>query len=137
MTLSSEIPVPSLTLMTDWSDVFPNEAVKMSCGMNHGSDWIYTWYKDGQLVQVDNVSFDTNGATLSINSASAAHAGEYKCKGHLNDRSVSSSSSLGCNLTVYGELSVLDLTKNVRFKSAKPIIMALFTNPQRKNQESH
>lgn len=110
MALSSEIPVPSLKLMTAWFDVFPEETVKMSCGMDYSSDWTYTWYKDGQLVQADNVvSFDTNEATLSIYSASAAHAGEYKCKGHLNDRSVSSSSSSGLILTVYGEFSVLDV----------------------------
>lgn len=105
--MSLEIPVPSLKPLTPWLDVFPTESVKLSCGMDGSSDWTYTWYRDGQKVQADNVvSFDSNEATLSIYSASAAHAGQYKCKGHLNERSVSSSiSSSGITLTVYGEFS--------------------------------
>ncbi|XP_070825108.1 cell adhesion molecule CEACAM5 [Chaetodon trifascialis] len=97
-----EIPVPSVKQLRPWLDVFPTERVKLSCGLNDSSEWIYTWSKDGQLVQADNiVSFDSNGATLSISSASAAHAGQYNCKGHLKDRSVSRSSDSGLTLTVY------------------------------------
>lgn len=103
----SEIPVPSLKLLTRWSDVFPAETVAMKCEMDDSSDWTFTWYNDGLMVQADNVvSFDANEASLSINSASAAHAGTYRCMGHLNKRSVSSSHSSEHNLTVYGEFSL-------------------------------
>ncbi|XP_031700313.1 titin [Anarrhichthys ocellatus] len=99
-----EIPIPSLNLITSWFHVFPTESVKLSCGMDGSLNWIYTWYKHRQVVQADNVvSFDSNGATLSIRSASAKHVGQYNCKGHLNDRSVGSNFSSGLTLNVYGE----------------------------------
>lgn len=84
--------------------MFPTETVKMKCEMNDSSDWTFTWYKGAQMVQADNVvSFDSNEASLSINSASAAHEGIYQCVGHLNERSVSSNLSSEHVLTVYGE----------------------------------
>ena len=100
-----EIPVPHLENMTPWLDVFPTESVKLSCGMQGGSGWTFTWYKAGEKVQADDaVSFDLDGSTLSISSASAKHEGPYKCRGHLQDRSVSNYSST-LTLTVYGEVS--------------------------------
>lgn len=87
--------------------MFPAETVEMKCEMNDSSDWTFTWYKDGQMIRADDVvSFDSNEASLSINSASAAHAGTYHCMGHLNKRSVSSSNSSEHILTVYGEFSL-------------------------------
>ncbi|XP_044065660.1 basement membrane-specific heparan sulfate proteoglycan core protein isoform X2 [Siniperca chuatsi] len=116
-----EIPLPSLKLITPWLDVFPTEIVKMSCGMNGSSGWTYTWYKEGQKVQADNVvSFDSNGATLSINSASAAHAGRYKCNGHLKDRSVSSSFSPELTLRVYDKKPTVILTQDPDYKVMFP-----------------
>ncbi|XP_040007920.1 hemicentin-1 isoform X2 [Xiphias gladius] len=117
----SEIPVPTLKPMTQWLDVFPTESVKLSCGMQRGSDWIYMWYKDGQKVQADNtVSFDLNGATLSISSASAKHAGQYHCKGHLQDRSVSSSASSELTLTVYDKIPSVTLTQDPEYNVMFP-----------------
>nr|XP_046252037.1 titin isoform X2 [Scatophagus argus] len=108
-----EIPVPSLKLITSWSDVFPDESVKLSCGLNRSSEWTYTWYKDGQQVQADNVvSFESRGATLSIQSASAAHAGQYKCMGNLKHRSVSSRFSSGLNLSVYDKKPTVTLMQD-------------------------
>ena len=76
----------------------------MSCEMTDSLTWTYAWYKDGQEVHAGQVvSFDTNKATLFINSASASFRGEYKCKGRLNDRPVSTNYSSGVILTVYGE----------------------------------
>ncbi|XP_032376618.1 sialoadhesin [Etheostoma spectabile] len=116
-----EIPVPSLKLATPWLDVFPTESVKLSCGMDGTSDWTYTWDKDGQQVRADIVaSFDSNGATLSISSASAAHAGQYNCKGHLKDRSLSSSSSSGLTLKVYDKKPTVILTQYPEYKVMFP-----------------
>ncbi|XP_031167297.2 titin-like isoform X1 [Sander lucioperca] len=117
----SEIPVPSLKLVTPWLDVFPTERVKLSCVMDGTSDWTYTWYRDGQQVLADGtVSFDSNGATLSISSASAAHVGQYSCKGHLNDRSVSSNSSPGLTLKVYDKKPTVILTQDPEYKVMFP-----------------
>ncbi|XP_035864206.1 carcinoembryonic antigen-related cell adhesion molecule 5-like isoform X4 [Sander lucioperca] len=116
-----EIPVPSLKLVTPWLDVFPTERVKLSCVMDGTSDWTYTWYRDGQQVLADGtVSFDSNGATLSISSASAAHVGQYSCKGHLNDRSVSSNSSPGLTLKVYDKKPTVILTQDPEYKVMFP-----------------
>ncbi|XP_056278742.1 titin-like isoform X2 [Pseudoliparis swirei] len=115
-----EIPIPSLKLITPWSDIFLTESVKLNCGMNGSPDWIYTWYKNRQEVQVDKVaSVDSNGATLSIRSASAERAGQYNCKGHLNDRSVNSSFSSGLTLTVYKKPGIT-LTQDPEYKVMFP-----------------
>lgn len=101
---SSEIPVPSLKLITPWFDVFPNESVTFNCGMDGSADWKYMWFKDGKLVQEDNTaSFDSDAASLSISSASASHQGQYSCSGKLKSRTVSSVFSEGLTLDVYGE----------------------------------
>lgn len=98
------IPAPEVKKQMLWSDVFPTENVSLRCEMNGSSDWTFMWYKDGQAVRAGQVvSFDTNKATLFISSASPAFQGEYKCKGHLNSRSVSTNSSSGVILSVYGE----------------------------------
>lgn len=110
---SSEIPVPSLKLLTPWLDVFPSESVHMSCGMNDSSDWTYTWYKDDERVRTESFFAVDSRGSLFMNSTSAVCSGEYSCKGHLNSRSVSSKSSSGLLLTVYGEC--LLLKKKVAF----------------------
>ncbi|XP_030278896.1 obscurin [Sparus aurata] len=116
-----EIPVPSLKKSTPWSDVFPDESVKFSCEMKDSSDWIYTWYRDGQEVQADGVvSFDSSRATLSINSASPVHAGQYTCMGSLNGRSVSSRKSSGFNLTVHDKKPSVTLTQDPEYKVMFP-----------------
>ncbi|XP_074538362.1 obscurin isoform X1 [Halichoeres trimaculatus] len=108
----SEIPVPSLEKVSSWLDVFPEESVKLSCGMNNSSGWTYTWTRDGQKVGPGGVvSFDQSGSTLSIKSATHAHKGLYKCKGELKERSVSSIYNTGLSLTVYAEKPRITLTQ--------------------------
>ncbi|AWP09726.1 putative titin-like [Scophthalmus maximus] len=119
--LVSEIPLPDLKQTTQWLDVFPSESVKLSCDMQRGSDWTYTWRKDGQKVQADDiVSFDSNGKTLSISSASAKHAGQYNCNGHLQGRSVISNSSPELTLTVYDKKPNVVLTQDPGYKVMFP-----------------
>ncbi|XP_029291378.1 hemicentin-1 [Cottoperca gobio] len=112
-----EIPVPSVQQITDWMDVFPTESVKLSCNMSDSSDWIYTWYKDEKEVQAP---FDSKGATLTITSASAAHEGQYKCKGHLNERSVSSRLGSGLSLKVYDKKPEVILTQDPEYNVMFP-----------------
>lgn len=101
-----EIPVPSLKNMTQWLDVFPTESVRLSCNMREGSDWKYTWERNGEKINHNDVTLDPSAATLTISSASAKHKGQYKCKGHLEGRLVQSSSSAPLILKVYGEFSL-------------------------------
>ncbi|XP_074538363.1 obscurin-like protein 1 isoform X2 [Halichoeres trimaculatus] len=108
----SEIPVPSSKKEPSWLDVFPEESVQLSCGMDSGSGWTYTWTRDGQKVGPGGVvSFDQSGSTLSIKSATSANKGLYKCKGELKDRSVSSIYNSGLTLTVYAEKPRITLTQ--------------------------
>ncbi|XP_035014936.2 titin [Hippoglossus stenolepis] len=116
-----EIPVPHLENMTQWLDVFPTESVKLSCGMQRGSGWTYTWYKAGEKVKPDDaVSFDPDGSTLSISSASAKHEGPYKCRGHLQDRSINSRTGSKLTLTVYAKMPSVVLTQDPEYKVMFP-----------------
>ncbi|XP_059190177.1 titin [Centropristis striata] len=116
-----EIPVPSLTLITPWLDVFPGEGVKMGCAMQNSSDWTYTWYKGGQQIKADSfVSFDSNGATLSISSASVARAQQFTCQGHLKGRSVNSMFSPGLTLKVHDENPTVKLMQDPEYKVMFP-----------------
>lgn len=102
--LSLEIPVPSLSRVTGWLDVFPTERVELRCEIPGSLSWTYSWYKDtNEIGAGQGWLFDSNRATLTIDSASAKHKGQYTCKGQLKDRSVTSNSSPELSLTVYGK----------------------------------
>ncbi|KAK2851437.1 hypothetical protein Q5P01_007713 [Channa striata] len=112
------IPVPSLNKSTQWLDVFPSESVKLTCGITVGSDWTYTWQKDDQKVQADGtVSFELNGATLAIGSASDKHQGRYKCSGHIRGRDVRSQLSSELYISVYGEKPSVILTQDPEYNT--------------------
>uniref|UniRef100_A0A8C2ZIF9 Ig-like domain-containing protein n=1 Tax=Cyclopterus lumpus TaxID=8103 RepID=A0A8C2ZIF9_CYCLU len=119
----SEIPVPSLKLITPWLDVFPTESVKFNCWMDGSTDWKYMWFKDSKLVLEDNTA-SFNAATLSISSASASHHGRYSCSGKLKSRTVSSVFSEGLTLDVYGEdFFPSYLTTNHLFQLNSPLCL--------------
>nr|XP_057939709.1 carcinoembryonic antigen-related cell adhesion molecule 5-like [Doryrhamphus excisus] len=80
-----EPPVPSLSLKSPWLEVFPFENVELRCRINDSSDWSFTWYKSGNLVQETDPNFSFNlssGAVLTIVAASPAYSGMYRCQGH-------------------------------------------------------
>ncbi|CAL8366998.1 unnamed protein product [Lota lota] len=92
----TEIPVPSVALLTPWPAVFTSEKVELSCGMQGSpNNWTYTWYRGGQEVAVQgpDVSVRSNGSSLVISSAKPEHAGEYTCTGQLKGRPVGSKPS--------------------------------------------
>ncbi|XP_061552397.1 titin-like [Phycodurus eques] len=96
------IPLPSLTLSSQWADVFPTESVTLSCAMADDSGWTYTWRRDDAALPGDDaVSFGPGGANLTVGSASASHRGRYSCSGKLRGRSVSSNFTSGMTLCVY------------------------------------
>ncbi|KAM8862513.1 basement membrane-specific heparan sulfate proteoglycan core protein [Spinachia spinachia] len=116
-----EIPVPSLKSTAPWLDVFPTESVELGCAMDGAADWVYTWYKHGHEVQAGDVdSLGSNGATLSIRSASAKHRGQYSCRGQLNNRPVSSNFSAGLTLNVYDEKPSVTLTQDPQYSVMFP-----------------
>lgn len=95
----SEIPVPTLKLVTEWPDVFPTESVNMSCEMQTDSaDWTYAFYRDGTEVQHYN---SDKGRNLFITSASTSDGGNYSCSGKLKSRDVYSTKGSPLNLHVY------------------------------------
>ncbi|XP_056131141.1 hemicentin-2-like [Lampris incognitus] len=100
----SERPVPSLALRSPWQDVFVSEEVKLSCGVqNSSAEWTYEWFKDSQAVQMDDsVAQSSDGASLAISSASDEHRGTYSCRGRHRSRPVSTKTSDGLLLKVYG-----------------------------------
>ncbi|XP_077430957.1 cell adhesion molecule CEACAM5 isoform X3 [Vanacampus margaritifer] len=108
-----EIPLPSLTLSSQWSDVFPTESVTFSCAMAPISGWTYTWHRDNQVIPGDDaVSYGPDGATLSIGSASTSHRGRYSCSGKLKGRSVSSNFTSGMTLKVYDNKPIVRLEQD-------------------------
>uniref|UniRef100_UPI0037E79CD5 Fc receptor-like protein 5 isoform X2 n=1 Tax=Semicossyphus pulcher TaxID=241346 RepID=UPI0037E79CD5 len=115
-----EFPIPPLTRKTQWLNVFPDESVQLKCGVNSSSGLTYTWRRDEQDIHAGDVSFDSNGATLSIKTASAAHAGRYTCRGHLKERSVSSNSSHGLTLKVYDTKPRVILTQDPDYEVMFP-----------------
>ncbi|XP_067383054.1 basement membrane-specific heparan sulfate proteoglycan core protein-like isoform X1 [Channa argus] len=113
-----EIPAPSLKKITQWLDVFPTESVKLTCGLGEVSNWTYTWQKDGQKVQADKtLSFESNGSTLLIASASADHKGQYICRGHIQDRSVITNFSSGLQISVYDNKPNVKLTQDPEYQT--------------------
>uniref|UniRef100_A0A667XHK4 Ig-like domain-containing protein n=1 Tax=Myripristis murdjan TaxID=586833 RepID=A0A667XHK4_9TELE len=118
---SSEIPTPTLTRLTQWSDVFHKEYVELSCDIHTPSDWTYVWFKNGTELS------GSNEATLSIQAASDEDAGKYRCRGRhkTRSRSVSTKTSLEFELKVYGEVCV-SLYIGDRGKKTCTIIMIIF-----------
>ncbi|XP_037136662.1 titin isoform X2 [Syngnathus acus] len=111
-----EIPLPSLTQSTQWADVFPTESVSFTCATAGSSDWTYTWRRDNRTIHSgDGVSFASDGATLSISSASASHQGQYCCLGKLKGRSVSSGWTSGMTLQVYDKKPVVKMRQDPDF----------------------
>lgn len=101
-----EIPVPSLSLVTKWPDVFPTESVKFSCVIPDSSDWTYI-YRNGQVIKA------ISKTPLFISSASDSDAGQYSCTGQL--RSVTSKSSSSLTLKVYDRKPSAILTQDPEY----------------------
>ncbi|XP_033825187.2 hemicentin-1 [Periophthalmus magnuspinnatus] len=100
-----EVPLPKVTPLTSWRDVFPTETVELGCEASSApQDWTYQWQKDDKMDhQISSVSFDSDGAKLSISSASASHQGNYRCKATLKSRSIITSFSARHTLSVYDQ----------------------------------
>ncbi|XP_049611138.1 B-cell receptor CD22 isoform X2 [Syngnathus scovelli] len=88
-----ELPVPSLHLISPWWDFFPFEKAQFECRVNDGSDWTFTWYKNGNLLDDAESNVSSDQATLTITPASQSDSGMYSCKVHHKDKGQSTDSN--------------------------------------------
>lgn len=73
---SAPPPVPSVSLLTRWHDVFPSEKVEFLCNITNSSEYTFTWSRDGR-----NIPANTgNGSLLTVTVGEQDSAGSYTCK---------------------------------------------------------
>lgn len=95
------VPVPSVKLLSLWSDVFVNETLTLGCEAS-STDWSFSWFQNGQPLSRDgSLSVTEQGANLHITSASRSHMGAYSCKANHKTRTVHSESSQPLDVKVY------------------------------------
>ncbi|KAK5923718.1 hypothetical protein CgunFtcFv8_000663 [Champsocephalus gunnari] len=98
----SDPPKPFLKLLSPWMDVFENETVEFSCGVE-SDDWMITWYRNEKEVQSEeDPNVETMDSSLNITSVTQACQGRYSCKAELYLRKVISEFSNTADLRVYG-----------------------------------
>ncbi|KAJ3586235.1 hypothetical protein NHX12_012635 [Muraenolepis orangiensis] len=95
-----------------------HERVELNCGVEGSSEWKYVWYRGGELIQAEGggVVLAAGGTTLSIPAALDVHAGQYTCMGRHKSRAVSTDSSAGLTLEVYGDRPSPTLRKDPGFE---------------------
>lgn len=77
--------VPSVLLLTAWTDVYPTEKVEFKCNIDtDSSDYTFTWSRDGQEIggSDPNVLLSEDGSLLTITVAAESSSGGYTCKAH-------------------------------------------------------
>ncbi|XP_072223487.1 basement membrane-specific heparan sulfate proteoglycan core protein isoform X2 [Leuresthes tenuis] len=89
----SDPPTPTLKLLTGRPDVFESEVLEFSCEVS-GSDWTFTWYRNG-------VKLVKEGPSFKVPSVTQTDRGQYTCKAHLKSRGVSSGPSNTADVEVY------------------------------------
>ncbi|XDV19088.1 hypothetical protein PO909_024657, partial [Leuciscus waleckii] len=88
----SNFPTSTVTVTPD-SPVFTGETVNLKCVINSDhSDWRYEWYKDSVILQTSE-RYTVNRDTLTIRGATESDQGQYWCKGQIDGRPNSSTSS--------------------------------------------
>lgn len=73
-------PVPSVSLLTPWHDVFPSEKVEFQCSVsiNNSYEYTFTWSRDGHNILPSNSG---DGSLLTV-TVGALDSGSYTCKAH-------------------------------------------------------
>ncbi|XDV19090.1 hypothetical protein PO909_024657, partial [Leuciscus waleckii] len=90
--LLTDFPTSTVTVTPD-SPVFTGETVNLKCVINSDhSDWRYEWYKDSVILQTSE-RYTVNRDTLTIRGATESDQGQYWCKGQIDGRPNSSTSS--------------------------------------------
>ncbi|CAL1606233.1 unnamed protein product [Knipowitschia caucasica] len=97
----SDVPTPTVKLLSPWSDVIMNEEVLLRCE-TLGPDWTFSWFKDGQAASSPNLKVtDQGGAQLTITAVSKSLQGKYTCRAQHNTRHVLSAQSQPVTITVH------------------------------------
>ncbi|XDV19412.1 hypothetical protein PO909_024886, partial [Leuciscus waleckii] len=92
-------PTSTVTVTPD-SPVFTGETVNLKCVINSDhSNWRYEWYKDSVILQTSD-RYTVNRDTLTIRGATESDQGQYWCKGQIDGRPNSSTSSSAVYLSV-------------------------------------
>ncbi|CAM4511576.1 unnamed protein product [Leuciscus chuanchicus] len=95
----SDSPTSTVTVTPD-SPVFTGETVNLKCVINSDhSNWRYEWYKDSVILQTSD-RYTVNRDTLTIRGATESDQGQYWCKGQIDGRPNSSTSSSAVYLSV-------------------------------------
>ncbi|XDV19114.1 hypothetical protein PO909_024675, partial [Leuciscus waleckii] len=103
------LPTSTVTV-TPASPVFTGETVKLKCEINSDySNWRYEWYKDSVILQTSE-RYTVNRDTLTIRGATESDQGQYWCKGQIDGRPNSSTSSSAVSLSVKDLKSKPELT---------------------------
>ncbi|XP_058639221.1 titin-like isoform X7 [Onychostoma macrolepis] len=93
------LPTSTLTVTPDRS-VFTGERVNLKCVIESDhSDWRYEWFKDSAMSQTSD-RYTVNTDTLSIIGVTTSDQGYYRCKGHIDGRSVSTNVGSAVYLSV-------------------------------------
>ncbi|XP_072306345.1 hemicentin-1 [Eucyclogobius newberryi] len=125
-----DVPVPTVKLLSRWSDVIVNDEVSLSCE-TVGPDWSFSWFRDGVPLP-SNIPFsDPRRARLTISSISKSLQGRYTCRAQHNTRRVSSGQSQPITITVHDAptptlsknptLNKMYVGENVTFTCAVPL----------------
>ncbi|KAG7477818.1 hypothetical protein MATL_G00073670 [Megalops atlanticus] len=91
------LPRTTLTLQSEWTEVFITEKVTLSCEIQgRSTEWMYKWYRNGQQLPVQNPK-----ATITFTSAKS-DTGTYTCRGEYKRRRVYTDSSNAVTIKVSG-----------------------------------
>ncbi|XP_077083272.1 Fc receptor-like protein 5 [Siphateles boraxobius] len=95
----SDLPTSTVTVTPD-RRVFTGETVNLKCVIKpYYSYWRYEWYKDSVKLQTSD-RYTVNRDTVTIRGVTESDQGQYRCKGHIDGRPNSSTSSSAVSLSV-------------------------------------
>ncbi|XDV19126.1 hypothetical protein PO909_024678, partial [Leuciscus waleckii] len=104
-------PTSTVTVTPD-SPVFTGETVNLKCVIETHQPWRYEWYKYSVILPTSE-RYTVNRDTLTIRGATESDQGQYWCKGQIDGRPKSSTSSSAVSLSVKvcfsGQISVLKI----------------------------
>lgn len=81
------VSVPSVLLLTKWSDVFLSEKVTLKCNISSSSEYMFIWSRNGQEITASdpNVLLPGDGSLLTMTmGAPEQSSGSYTCKAYHN-----------------------------------------------------
>ncbi|XP_073731035.1 obscurin [Misgurnus anguillicaudatus] len=108
--------LPSVKVVSNWTDAFPGETVTLQCEIQNTSEnWTYKWFKNGNIVSI-GPDTQINGNTLLI-SVKPGQSGTYTyvCQAELEGRSVKTKESLSHSFKVHGSKPTISLKQETEY----------------------